>query len=61
MTEQTYTVGQVAELLGFHQVTIRRHLKSGVIKGVRVGEAGRWRVTQVEINRLCGVEVQDGQ
>lgn len=61
MSEQTYTVEQVAKLLGFHEVTIRRHLKRGVIKGVRVGDLGRWRVPLAEINRLTGVEVQDGK
>lgn len=54
MTDQTYTVNEVAELLQMHPVTIQRHLKKGLIRGVRIG-AGRWRIPLAEINRLTGV------
>lgn len=38
------TVPQVAERYGVHHVTVRRWLRAGVIRGVRMGEHGNWRV-----------------
>lgn len=48
---ETYTVKQVAELLGFSTNSIYSFLKEGRIKGVRVG-LGRFRITQDELNRV---------
>lgn len=48
---QTYTVKQVAELLGYSTNSVYSFLKEGRIKGVRVGK-GRFRILQEEINRL---------
>jgi excisionase family DNA binding protein len=47
----TYTVKQVARILGFSTNSIYSFLKAKRIKGVRVGK-GRFRIPQAEIDRL---------
>lgn len=47
----TYTVKQVAKILGYSTNSIYTFLKEKRIKGVRVGK-GRFRVTQQELDRL---------
>lgn len=48
---QTYTVKQVAEILGYSTNSIYTFLKEKRIKGVRVGK-GRFRIPQSELDRL---------
>lgn len=47
----TYTVKQVAQLLGYSTNSIYAFLKEGRIKGVRVGK-GRFRVSEEELARV---------
>jgi excisionase family DNA binding protein len=47
----TYTVKQVAEILGYSTNSIYSFLKEKRIKGIRVG-TGRFRIPQSELNRL---------
>lgn len=47
----TYTVKQVADILGYSTNSIYTFLKENRIKGVRVGK-GRFRIPQSEVNRL---------
>lgn len=47
----TYTVKQVAEILGYSTNSIYTFLKEKRIRGVRVGK-GRFRIPQSELNRL---------
>ena len=49
---EAYTVAQVAEILSMGTRTIKSHLYSGEIKGVKIG--GHWRITRREIDRLLG-------
>jgi excisionase family DNA binding protein len=49
----TYTVKQVAQILGYSTNSIYTFLKEKRIKGVRVGR-GRFRIPQSELNRLLG-------
>lgn len=51
--ERMYTVPEVAERLRLHQQTIREWLRSGKIKGIRLGgtKAG-WRIPAAEITRV---------
>ncbi|OGG01580.1 hypothetical protein A2Z33_04525 [Candidatus Gottesmanbacteria bacterium RBG_16_52_11] len=51
MSQQTYTVKQVADILGYSTNSIYSFLKARRIKGVRVGK-GRFRIPQAEIDRL---------
>ncbi|OGK39956.1 hypothetical protein A3A74_03015 [Candidatus Roizmanbacteria bacterium RIFCSPLOWO2_01_FULL_35_13] len=48
---QTYTVKQVAEMLGYSTNSIYTFLQEGRIKGVRVGK-GRFRIPEEELNRI---------
>ncbi|MCX6791802.1 MAG: DNA-binding protein [Candidatus Gottesmanbacteria bacterium] len=47
----TYTVKQVADILGYSTNSIYTFLKEKRIKGIRVG-TGRFRIPQTELNRL---------
>lgn len=47
---ETYTVKQVAEILGYSTNSIYSFLKEGRIKGVRIGK-GRFRITREELDR----------
>src|SRR3990172_6082229 len=47
----TYTVKQVAQILGYSTNSIYTFLKEKRIKGVRVGR-GRFRIPQFELDRL---------
>ena len=44
------TVEQVAEILNVAKITIFRHLKSGKIKGVKIGNV--WRISMEEVDRI---------
>lgn len=48
---KTYTVKQVADMLGYSTNSIYTFLKEGRIKGVRIGK-GRFRVSQEELDKL---------
>lgn len=48
---ETYTVRQVADILGYSTNSIYTFLKEGRIHGVRVGK-GRFRIAQEEVDRL---------
>lgn len=54
MTEQTYTVKEVAGLLRTCDTTIRRWIKAKKVKAHKMSEAGHWRVSQAEVDRLTG-------
>ena len=48
---KTYTVKQVADILGYSTNSIYTFLKEGRIVGVRVGK-GRYRISQEELGKL---------
>lgn len=52
MPKSTYTVKEVANLLGFSTNTVYKYLESGSIKAVRLGQEGRFRIPASEVNRL---------
>jgi len=45
--DQLLTVKEVAEYLNVHELTVRRHLESGKLKGYKVGN--RWRIKRVDL------------
>ena len=47
-----YSVGEVAEELGYSTETIRRWLESGSLRGHRSGDRGHWRVTEENLQRF---------
>ena len=49
------TVEQLAEALNVHKITIFRYLKSGRIRGVKIGNV--WRISEEEVNRIKRVGV----
>ena len=44
MTEQFLTIEQAAARLQVHPITVRRHLKSGILRGKKQGKL--WRVPE---------------
>jgi excisionase family DNA binding protein len=51
---KTYTVKQVAALLGFSTNTVYKYLDEKRIRATRLGTEGRFRIPQSEIDRLLG-------
>ena len=51
---ETYTVKEVAEILGYSTNSIYTFLKEKRIKGVRVGR-GRFRISREEVERLLSL------
>ena len=46
--ERLLTVAEVAEQLRLHPITVRRHIKAGRLRAVRVGRAVRVRQSEVD-------------
>jgi excisionase family DNA binding protein len=47
-----FSVEQVAERLGLHVRTVRGYLRTGRLKGVRIGK--QYRISQADLNALVG-------
>lgn len=55
MTEQTYTVKEVATLMRCHPLTVIRWIKAEKLKGFKMGgKKSHWRIPQSELDRLTG-------
>lgn len=52
-----YTPEELAGALRLSSETIRRRLRTGSLKGVRIGDT--WRVSRVEVLDLIGPETLD--
>lgn len=48
------SIAQAATQLQVHRNTVRRLIKQGSLRGVRVG--GSWRIPRDEVFRCCGIE-----
>ena len=56
MTDQLLTVPEVATQLRVTPKTVRRWLRAGTLRGVRLGgKKVGWRIPQDEINRLVSL------
>jgi excisionase family DNA binding protein len=47
---KTYSVEEVAKMLGISEVTLRKYLRNGVIHGSKIGQA--WRITEEEVKEF---------
>ncbi len=52
MPKKTYTVKEVADLLGFSTNTVYKYLDEGRIKSTRLGKEGRFRILGSELSKL---------
>lgn len=52
MPKSTYTVKEVARLLGCSTNTVYKHLDNGSIKASRLGVEGRFRIPAAEVDRI---------
>ncbi|CAM04831.1 helix-turn-helix domain-containing protein [Saccharopolyspora erythraea] len=52
MTEEMYSVEQVAEQLGLHVRTVRGYIRSGRLKAVRIGK--QYRIARSDLAELTG-------
>ncbi|MFB9906979.1 helix-turn-helix domain-containing protein [Allokutzneria oryzae] len=55
MTEEMYSVEQVAERLGLHVRTVRNYVRDGRLKAVRIGK--QYRITRADLEELTGGSV----
>ena len=47
---KTYTIEEVAKILKLSTESIRRYLKSGTLKGSRLGR--QWRISEEDLNKF---------
>ncbi|MFI6230354.1 helix-turn-helix domain-containing protein [Micromonospora echinospora] len=52
MSEELYSVEQVAERLGLHVRTVRGYIRSGRLRAVRIGK--QYRITEADLAALTG-------
>ncbi len=52
MSEELYSVEQVAERLGLHVRTVRSYVREGRLKAVRIGK--QYRIGQADLEALTG-------
>jgi excisionase family DNA binding protein len=52
MTEELYSVDQVAERLGLHVRTVRNYIRDGRLKAVRIGK--QYRIAREHLETLTG-------
>ncbi|MEY8037961.1 helix-turn-helix domain-containing protein [Saccharopolyspora cebuensis] len=52
MTEEMYSVEQVADLLGLHVRTVRGYIRSGRLPAVRIGK--QYRIARTDLDALTG-------
>jgi len=55
--ERHYSTGEVCEILGIANRTLRRWIKEGRIRAININ--GRWRIPESEIKRLLGRSVEE--
>ncbi|MDM4722664.1 helix-turn-helix domain-containing protein [Micromonospora sp. WMMA1363] len=58
MTEEIYSVEQVAERLGLHVRTVRGYIRSGRLRAVRIGK--QYRIAARDLAALTGAEPAAG-
>lgn len=59
MTEQVYTVEQFAERLKLHPKTVRRFIREGRVRAVKVGKS--YRILRSELEAMTGVVLGAGR
>ena len=52
MTDEWYSVEQVAERLGLHVRTVRNYVRDGRLKAVRIGK--QYRIARTDLEELTG-------
>jgi len=57
MTQELYSVEQVAERLGLHVRTVRNYVRDGRLKAVRIGK--QYRITRSDLEALTGGPVPE--
>ncbi len=55
MSDELYSVEQVAERLGLHVRTVRNYVRDGRLKAVRIGK--QYRISRTDLAELTGGEV----
>jgi excisionase family DNA binding protein len=56
MSQQLYSVDQVAQLLGLHVRTVRNYVREGRLKAVRIGK--QYRIAHDDLEALTGGPVE---
>lgn len=45
-----FSVSEAAEILGLHQLTIRKYMKEGYLKGFKIGKC--WKISEDELEKF---------
>lgn len=53
---KTFTIKEVAQLLGFSTNTVYKYVNSGKIQATRLGAGGRFRIPEAEVARLLKIK-----
>lgn len=53
---KTYSVNEAAKLLHCVPFTVREYIKNGTIKANKIKGSNRWVISEVELNKMLGVE-----
>lgn len=56
MSQELYSVDQVASRLGLHVRTVRAYIRDGRLKAVRLGKS--YRITRADLEALIGPQAQ---
>ncbi|GAB1692301.1 helix-turn-helix domain-containing protein [Krasilnikovia sp. M28-CT-15] len=59
MTQELFSVDEVAERLGLHVRTVRGYVRDGRLKAVRIGR--QYRITRADLAALTGGTVPDSR
>ena len=59
LPKKTYTVKEVARLLGFSTNTVYKYLSEGKIKATRLGKEGRFRIPGSEVTKFLGTPLPE--
>lgn len=56
--KKLFSPGEVANLLDIHVKTVRRYLRDGTLKGIKIG--GSWKISEEELEKSVEQSIIDG-
>lgn len=57
--DKLFTPEEVAEVLKLSVITVKKWLRSGKLKGVKIGSRGDWRVKEIDLEKF--IQDQNGK
>ena len=56
--KKLFSPGEVANILDIHVKTVRRYLRDGTLKGIKIG--GSWKISEEELEKSVEQSIIDG-